>query len=764
LTVLGATLAILTVLNPQLVLSATTPAGGDMGAHVLGPAYLRDVLLPQGKILGWSDSWFAGFPAFYFYFPLPSLVIVILDVFLPYGVAFKLVTIMGLLALPLSTGYLARAMKLPDTIATTTTAGAVVFALMESYTIYGGNVASTMAGEFSYSWSFSLGLVYLGLLIKAVRDDKKYVPWAAAFFAATVLSHILTTMVLVFASLFVLIWKGALRRAFTIWLWAFAMSAFWALPLVARIGLTSDMSWTPLGRWEEVFPLELWILIPFGMTGAIWAVRKYPRTLPLFAAMALPILYYPIPNLLPKVITSLQGERWKLWNGRLLPYWYFGVIFFAAVAIGALVMWATRRLPDRISGWWPRVLAVGVSAGMGWLLVYREAPVWSGWAAAVLGIAITAMTLTWLTPVSSRSMMASTAVVVLVLGSLAGTNFVYKWSHWNYSGYEDKPAWPEYQGVMEAMSELPPGRVMWEQDSTPTTGLDKYGTPMAPMLFPYWTDWTHPSMEGLFFESSLTTPFHFLNASEMSAKPSSPIPGLQYHPFDFTRGIPHLQQYGVKYYVTYSADAAAKADQTPELTMVRDASPFRIYELADPLLVEVATVEPSVFEEAASPQQDDPKDFDAFALDWYGNLDDLQHVVTVDGLDSWQRVSRVSDLVDQPTGATNAQVSDVVFGDHEIRFHTTAVNVPHIIKMSYFPNWSAEGAAGPFHATPSTMVVVPTQEDVVITFRNTWAENFGDVLTLLGLGLLAWTAWSRRPRRDIVPPQPPEREPVTASV
>ncbi len=53
---------------------------------------------------------------------------------------------------------------------------------------------------------------------------------------------------------------------------------------------------------------------------------------------------------------------------------------------------------------------------------------------------------------------------------------------------------------------------MWEANS----GWNDYGTPMSPMLFPYWTEGTHPSMEGLFFESSITTPFHFINHSEMS--------------------------------------------------------------------------------------------------------------------------------------------------------------------------------------------------------------------------------------------------------
>ena len=42
---------------------------------------------------------------------------------------------------------------------------------------------------------------------------------------------------------------------------------------------------------------------------------------------------------------------------------------------------------------------------------------------------------------------------------------------------------------------------------------------MALMLLPYWTDGCIGSMEGLYFESSATTPYHFLNQSELSEAP-----------------------------------------------------------------------------------------------------------------------------------------------------------------------------------------------------------------------------------------------------
>ena len=66
--------------QPDLWFDNTTPTGGDMGAHVWSPAYLRDVLLPEFRLTGWSPDWYAGFPAFTFYMVIPSLLIVMVNV------------------------------------------------------------------------------------------------------------------------------------------------------------------------------------------------------------------------------------------------------------------------------------------------------------------------------------------------------------------------------------------------------------------------------------------------------------------------------------------------------------------------------------------------------------------------------------------------------------------------------------------------------------------------------------------------------------
>jgi hypothetical protein len=760
LTLAGISLVIFVVMNPWWIVSATTPTGGDMGAHVLGPAYLRDTLLPEGRILGWSNDWFAGFPAFYFYFPLPSLTIVFFDLFLPYGVAFKIVTVMGLLATPPAAYYLARSMNLGKHVSLVAAGAGVVFVFYESYSIYGGNVASTLAGEFSYSWSFALSLLYLGLLIRAVRDDRRYLKWAALALAATALSHVLTTMVIVFASLFVLPWRKGIWRTLAIWAWGFAIAAFWALPLIARIGFTSDMSWTPLSRWEEIFPVELWLLLPVAIPGSIWAGRRTSRAAPLLAATLLPVVYFPLPNLLPGLFPDLfGGERWKLWNGRLLPYWYFGVAFFAAVGAGAAAVWLSRRLPSRISSHWPRALiALTTIVASALVAESSDFPVWAWVPVAVAGALLIGVSFMWETSLSARNFLTGATVVVVVLGALSGVTFIDGWSKWNYEGYESKEPWPEYEALMMEIDALPDGRVHWEANGE----LNQYGTPMSPMLIPYWTEGSHPSMEGLYFESSMTTPFHFINSSEMSENPSNPIPGLTYHTGKMDRGLKHLELFGVSYYVSFTPEATERADGFSEMTKLTTTGPFTIYQLPETQLVEAATFLPAVYEVpnrglfasltgaatvTGSDGQELPSFFD-MALEWYEDVDNLDRWVVSDGPEDWPRIMSVDGRPNVPLDTPEDAVSDIVVDNHMISFSTSAVGAPHLVKVSYFPNWTAQGAEGPWRATPSLMVVVPTSEHVVLEFQDTWAENGGEIATLLGVAALAGAGlWGLRRRR-----------------
>lgn len=730
-------LVILLVLNPWLILDPSTPAGGDMGAHVYGPAYLRDVLLPNGRIAGWSNDWFAGFPLFYFYFPLPSLVIVFLDLFLPYGVAFKLATVAGLIATPPSVYFLTRSLRFSRVVASIAAAGTAAFVFMESYSIYGANIASTLAGEFSYSWSFALGFVYLGLLVRIIEGERELTPKAVIVFALAALSHLLTIIPLLLATAVLFLRKGTFRPVATVWVWAGLLTGFWSLPLLLRLPLSTDMAWNPLSRWEELFPIELWLLLPLAVVGVWWSARRNRFVAPLIALTLIPLIYYPLPNIIPDLFPEIfETGRWKLYNGRLLPYWYFGVVFFASLGVASFVSGWTRRLPERSSMWWVRgVIAVIGTVAAVQVSANDELPTWVTIAVAVLTVVVVAVTFAWSAPISTAHLVAGTTSAVLALGALAGVTFVDGWARWNYSGYEAKDTFEEYQGFMQEVDALPPGRYQWEFNSE----LNQYGTTMSLMLIPYWVGQGHQSMEGLFFESSLTVPFHFLNQSEMSRSPSQPVPGLDYHPFDFDRGIPHLQLYGVDYYVSFTDEAREKARDDERLTEVSTSGPFVFFDVEGSQLVDVATFQPSILDLV-----DVGESFGEVALEWYESIDTLDRWMVADGPEDWPVITDPEQVADAEPIDAAGSVSNIEIGDDFLTFDTTAVGVPHLVKISYFPNWQADGAEGPYRAAPSLMVVIPTEEHVELHFGRSAIEFAGMASTVLAAGALVFVSVRRK--------------------
>ncbi len=672
---------------PSLLI-ANTPTGGDMGAHVVLPQVLRDSLLPSGRILGWSNDWYAGYPVFYFYFPLPAIFTVLLDVVMPYGVAFKLTTIVGLVAMPGAAYYLVRSIGFARPVAAIAAAFGSMFVFMESFSIFGANIKSTLAGEFSFSWSFALSLVYLGMVVRDSREGRGFTPAAAGVLALTALSHIVTTLIVIVVSLPIFLRRRGGLKAVWSWILGFALAAFWALPVLVRItgGLTTDMGWTPLTGVRGAgisdvgtpFTNEFIPIVALGLIGAVWSLLRREDVRVLLTMTIVPFLGY--------LLIAEQG--WTiLYNARLLPYWFMGVFLFAGIAVGLGAMRFSRWLPNRHEN----IVSVG-------LLV-----------------------------------VALTLVITIV-----GVHDIPGWVNWNYQGYEGKAAYPELASLVADIDELPDGRVMWEYNKEIQ---EQYGTPMALMLIPYWSE-EHETMEGVFFESSLTTPFHFLNQAEMSRSPSQPVRGLTYRTFDLARGIEHSMLYNIEYYVTQTDEMTGEALRLGLEPLIEDEA-YTVFALPESSAVEVAQFTPMVYE--------GEEDFAAVALAWYDELDTLDNWIVADGPADWERFDELVGPYDlgAAVDTTDAVVTDIVIEDHRISFTTTAVGLPHLVKTSYFPNWEATGAEGPYRAAPSLMVVIPTEQNVSLEFARTWTENLGMALTLAAFMFVVWwVSRSRAVRRE----------------
>lgn len=736
-------------LSPANLLADTTPAGGDMGAHVWGPAYLRDTLLPSFRLSGWTPDWYAGFPAYQFYMVVPSLAIALLSYVIPYGIAFKLVTVSGVLTLPVATWAYGRLTRMPFPVPPLLAVAATWFLFDRSFSIYGGNIASTLAGEFAFSISLTLAVLYLGVLGRGLETGR-HRALAAGLLALTTLCHLIP---LFFALAGTVIWFvlrpgiARLRYLATVLPVAGLLTAFWTVPFYLRHGYMNDMGWEKKETFVNYLftrdrldpqlvdaPGIRWVLA-LAAVGALmsiaYGVLERNRAGLFWVGIA--------------VVAALGfwlAPQGRLWNARLLPFYYLSLYCLAAIGVAYVVR------------------TVGVLMARDPRRPVRAVTIGGAVVALVAGLVVVALPLRAMperipfTDVTLATDDPSGGYRWLFLPTVRDNSFIDSWARWNYEGYERKAAYPEYHDIVQTMARVGAergcGRAMWEHEEE----HDRYGTPMALMLLPFWTDGCIGSMEGLYFEASSTTPYHFLNQDELSSAPSNAQRDLPYgagapSQADFDRGIAHLQLMGVRYYLAISDRMIEFAGRNPALTEVATSGPWHVYEVAGSELVSPMTAEPAVL----TGLPDDGKGWLEPAVDWYMDPDRWSVPLSAGGPLTWQRVGVDEQPETRPLPPV--VVSDIEEGTDRLSFRVDRTGVPVLVKVSYFPNWTASGAQGPWRVTPNLMVVVPTDNEVELSFGLTWVEYLAWLLTLVGVAGLVWLV-----RAPPVPMPAPRSRPV----
>ena len=764
--VAGPTLFLLMALHPELILRNNTPTGGDMGAHVWGPAFLRDHLLTQFKLSGWSMDWYSGLPIYRFYMVLPALLIVLLDVVLPYGIAMKIVAVIGLLTLPLCSWLFGRFAKFAYPIPELFAIAATIFLFDESFTIYGGNIASTMAGEFSFSISLSLAMLGFALLARGLETGRHRVA-AAVVIALSALSH---GIVLIFvfggAALMLVVWNKREQLYFGSKVIALAilLSSFWVVPFVTSHAYMTDMKYEPRPSgatdsfWKMFFPLHTALDVTIVVVAVIGAVsllrtRHKAGTWMTLMAIVLTVGVFIARNSLP--IIGL------LWNPRILPFLYLFRYFLFVVGVCEVVAFVIRVVSlER--------LARAETAEPVLLHIPSVRNRFSFQLAVLSGFALlTAVAIGFrfqVLPFGSVQVNAA-GEYNYVWGPLktksSNDGFVDGWARWNFTGYEGKSAYGEYYDIvqtMKALGEDPAmgcGRALWENNGE----LNKYGTTMSLMLLPHWTDGCIGSMEGLFFEAAGSTPYHFITAAAMSKQSSNPVRELRYDNNDATIGLRYLQELGVKYFMGFTPEAIAQASQQEGLVEVARSGPWVVYRVQGSDIVVPLATQPVIVNMSSN----NPRErWLEVGTSWFQHPDIWQTPIADRGPESWQKVDVEIDLalregepdssnrrvdVVRPSSVVQSVpldpivVSDVKIDQESVEFSVDKIGIPVLVRVSYFPNWKVEGATGPYRVAPNMMVVVPTSSSIKLHYGWTFIDYFAYTLTFIGI---AWIVVARR--------------------
>lgn len=987
-------------LHPDLVFANTTPTGGDMGAHVWGPRFLREELIPSLRLAGWTQDWYAGFPAYLFYMVVPSLMIVwlatspplwlvpflfvglaaavvvgiprirtpwtrhlaigaavmaaILFLPVPYPIAFKLVTVSGLVTLPVAAAVLARSLSAPFPVPALVAMSTLPFIYDSGFTILGGNGASTMAGEFAFSISLTFALFYLATLFAGARTGRWRAP-GALFLALTVLCHIIPAIFAVVVTVVVVPFLrrdprgvhedrpddrvgprpqepeprqtgepahrpavepepqpadepvgpvGVTNDAARPW-WAtgrvgpvvavVVMAMLVGLVLVDRSWLNATAEHDPsvggLAHWQFLLPALGTIAAIVFFTGfSPRFTRRVSGRVGSLVAVAITIglglaLVVRPSNWGVAIALTIIGFLYFVEIDRAAIRWVLAVAPVAALVTAFWILpflaastymndmgWEkyTRywdyllAVPELDSGGMPLRAIVFVAAGLGivlsmimrirlgWFLglvvvlfawLFRYFPQYRLWNArllpfyflaiymlAGLGAALTirfaAELLTEGHPDDLRGRairwVGSCVVVLVVLAGLLGSfkalpggrvvpdprgsdNSVYEWGSfrlpfrlpfmstrfgfdgfhlplgivpdwaaWNFSGVERKTAYPEFRGVVDMMDNIGRnegcGRAFWEFDPD----LNRFGTTMALMMLPYYTDGCIASMEGLYFEASTTTPFHFLMQSALSSSPSRAQREMPYPDFDIELGVRQMQMMGVRYYMASSDRAIAAAEAEPRLEKLAEESfegvdgernRWAVFAVSGVRLVQGLANDPVVLTDAndhidgwvyAEERLDPtPAQLEAGnpgsktsgpAVDWFMSPARWDVFLATSGPPEWPRAD-AEDAMAHTEPLPAVSVTDVEIRDGRISFDVDRTGVPVLVRESYFPNWRASGAEGPYRVTPNFMVVVPTDRHVVLTYGRSWADIAGVGLTLSGIaGIVALAVLDDRRR------------------
>ena len=331
---LGLTLAaaalIATTLGIDYLNSPNWPTGGDTSSHILYAWLYADSLLFSGHVLPWMPEVFAGFPFLSYYFPLPFIVIALLSKVLGFSPAFKWGVFLAQMLLPGSVfaasrrwlGYSWQASLLAAM-------GTLAFLLHEQNSIWGGNLLSTLAGEFSYSYGSAFAALSMMAWLRAVHSGRGWV-LAALLEAATGYSHGFPLLLVGFSTGFLLLegpsFKRSLRLLLRGHLLAFCLLGGWLWPMLEMHGLTTpNDSAYEVAAWQELLPLPLIPVLAGGLLAL--ASQLLVRLRVAWTPLQVSAIRYFASGAGLAALAFLTGDRLGLADVRFFPLvWLCGAI------------------------------------------------------------------------------------------------------------------------------------------------------------------------------------------------------------------------------------------------------------------------------------------------------------------------------------------------------------------------------------------------------------------------------------------------------
>jgi hypothetical protein len=536
--VLSTAAMIVSVLGVEYMNSPNLPTGGDAASHLLYAWLYEKELLFSGQIVPWVPETFGGTPFLSYYFPLPFIVIASLAKFIGLAAAFKWGSFLAVILLP-GAVYTAsrRWLNFSWPAAFFAGLGALAFIFHEQHSIWGGNLLSTLAGEFAYSYGVLFAVLAMMAWVRAINLGRGWL-LAALLEAASGFSHGFPLLIAGFSSAFLLVdmlsgrdWerlKSSICNLLYGHALAFGLLGGWLWPMLEmhRLTIPNDASFPLTDRWD-LLPATLWPSAVGGLLGI--ALLVFPRARRAWGEGQRRAACFFVSAAGLSVVAFIAGDKLGLADIRFFPLvWIFGVI---------------------ACGWALGQALTGVMA-----LKTTKAFLYSVLARALLILSLGFFILGWV------AQHISTAP---------------DWGLWNHSGLESKPQWNNLRQLFPSMQgDLWSPRLAVEHDPA---NVD-IGSTRTMEALPMFLN-QRPVLEGLYMESALLGPAIYQIQSEISARPSSPLVRFPCGSLDPQFAAKHLNMLHANSILLRSAIAKSAIEESGLFDKIAESQPFVLYQL-----------------------------------------------------------------------------------------------------------------------------------------------------------------------------------------
>ncbi len=674
------------ILGVGLLLSNNLPTGGDTASHLLYVWTYTHELLPHGDITAWMPEVFAGFAFLSYYFPLSFISIAALASVLPFAPAMKIGMFAAAMLLPggVWLGSVYR-LRLPRTVAIWGVLTTLAFLLHEQNSIWGGNLLSTLAGEFAYSYGVFFSVLALLAWQRAIATGRHW--WLASLLeAATGFSHGFALLITGFATVAFLFERRHFLRNLRLLAMGHALAFFllagWLWPMLEMHGLTipNDAAFD-VSRWQDLLPKPMQPILMAGVVAALLSIAihltPYLRGLApdsIEISRARRHAAFMACAALLAAAGFLAGGSIGVANIRFFPFvWLFGGLACAWMW-GSLLLQLAGALPA-LSRW-----------GMG-LVAAAAALALVGW---------------------------------ISLQVVAAPD----WGLWNHSGLETKPQWQRLSQLLPGLSgKLDSPRLLFEHDPA----NNDIGSTRALESLPMFLG-SRPVLEGLYMESAPVGPAIYQLQSEVSRRPSSPLARFPSGSLDPEMAAKHME-------FLYANEVLVRNDETlralsanTSFTQVADAAPFYVFKLKqfNTHLVDLVGANQPALHWLPT------KGWMEVAFQWFRSRQKF---------DSELPAFHDGAVPSTVVPAAMAQIHDLKMDRKSIRWRTDAVGSAHLVRMAWHPRWQLATKGKLYLAGPGFMLVVPEEANVVLEYGHTAVGISGMVATLLALLVLLAVMW-----------------------